>query len=422
MTLWDRARGPLIVFVVAAVVTIGLLPANNESYDGHIMKQVAVSLADRNTPLVHPDDAFGLNTPYSGYGIGTSLVMSLLYDVGGLVRLDQFAMLRLANPLMYAGTAAAVFALVRRRTSSLALTIGATATIAVATPLLAYSVSDFSEPGVALCVAVGLIGLERVQTGVRWGSAVTGAAAGSAVLFRTDSILLVALPFAAALFAMKRDRWRSLLIGLATAVPTVAIWLAYNHARFDSWTTSGYGNQPFSHGLLPGLYGLLLSPGRGLFVYVPLVLLALVVTPRLSSADRKFGLLALAMVLLRALLYARWWSWYGGDTWGPRFMVPVLPALAIPVTEALRRWHRRPLALATLAASLTMSLIGLLVVIGTVRLSYRQPVVDIDEIRARDHASSGEFGDVVMREWTSDDFVDATDRVMFDWSRFPARR
>jgi len=44
------------------------------------------------------------------------------------------------------------------------------------------------------------------------------------------------------------------------------------------------------------------------------------------------------LFVVRLLFYARWWAWYGGNSWGPRFLVPVLPAFA-PVIAAARIAH-----------------------------------------------------------------------------------
>jgi hypothetical protein len=181
-------------------------------------------------------------------------------------------------------------------------------------------------------------------------------------------------------------------------------------SRFDSLLRSGYHEQRFSHSLLSGTYGLLLSPGRGIFIYVPMLLAAIAVVPRLRSRDRVLGILAITLLVARVLFFARWWSWYGGDVWGPRFLVPVLPAFAPSLAAALERWPRSPSFTAAKAAGGALAIVGLWVTLNPRHNAYVAP-----QIRP---GSASE----VMRQVTSAEYVSQTDHAMFDWSRFPFDR
>jgi len=58
-----------------------------ESYDAQIMFQVTQSMVDHGNFFVH-QDPFGINTPYSYYGIGMSLLMALPYWVAERLHQD----------------------------------------------------------------------------------------------------------------------------------------------------------------------------------------------------------------------------------------------------------------------------------------------------------------------------------------------
>jgi hypothetical protein len=418
---WASARGVAVVFGVALVGVLYFAPKAASSYDGTVMAQVAVSMATHGTPLVHPFDPYGLNTPYSGYGLGTSVFMAAFYKVGAIVGSDPNRALALTNSFLFAATVAAVFVLLRRRRFTPSTVVVTTLLFAIGTPLLAYAASDFSEPGVALMVALALIGLDGSEGSRPLAPLGVGASIGAAVLIRSDSVLLVALPVLVALWWLSARRWRPVALAVGTASPFIAVWLAYNQARFDSPLSSGYKLQTFSHPLLKGLYGLALSPGRGLFIYVPLLILALAVLPFQRGGNLVLGVLALAMLALRMGFYARWYSWFGGDSWGPRFMVPILPAFAPLVAEGIWRWRRNPLVYLAATASVAMSVIGLLVVTNHLPLTYREP--QADPIQDAIPIAQGPDGvaERLMRRMTSSAFVNATDDTMFDWSRFPAR-
>lgn len=76
------------------------------------------------------------------------------------------------------------------------------------------------------------------------------------------------------------------------------------------------------------LAGLLLSPGRGLFVYSPFLLLVFLVTLRLVHPLKHYRLLLLVAIWLGLHLFivVRAASWWGGASYGPRLLVDVLPA------------------------------------------------------------------------------------------------
>jgi len=106
--------------------------------------------------------------------------------------------------------------------------------------------------------------------------------------------------------------------------------LVYNAIAFGNPFEQGYGSKPFDTPIPAGLYGLLLSPSRGLFVYAPYLLFAvaaLVLAWRargvVATRLRGFGIAALATLLL----YATYTEWWGGRVFGPRFLDDLAPVL-----------------------------------------------------------------------------------------------
>jgi hypothetical protein len=106
--------------------------------------------------------------------------------------------------------------------------------------------------------------------------------------------------------------------------------LVYNAIAFGNPFEQGYGSKPFDTPIPAGLYGLLLSPSRGLFVYAPYLLFAvaaLVLAWRASGEVaarlRALGIAALATLLL----YATYTEWWGGRVFGARFLDDLAPVL-----------------------------------------------------------------------------------------------
>jgi hypothetical protein len=122
--------------------------------------------------------------------------------------------------------------------------------------------------------------------------------------------------------------------------------------------TSSFSRQPWI-----GALGLLVSPSRGLLVFSPVFALALVGVRRSIHAfpDLRLGWLAAASAAL-FLVYACYSVWWGGYTFGPRYMmdllVPLTPAAACAVEAALERPWSRWLAGAAFVWSIVVSATG----------------------------------------------------------------
>lgn len=170
-------------------------------------------------------------------------------------------------------------------------------------------------------------------------------------------------------------------------LPGLALLLWYNLARFGTPIASGYASEGnlFTTPLLEGLYGLLFSPGKSVFLYAPALLLALPGGLMLWRREARAPvMLAGGLFLSHLLLYARWGEWHGGGVWGPRFLLPVVaPLLALAAglgTTEAARW--RPAAVALLG------LVGLVGNLGGVLFNFSTYVV-LAPLHERVHTISG---------------------------------
>ncbi|MFN2431591.1 MAG: glycosyltransferase family 39 protein [Gemmatimonadota bacterium] len=70
-----------------------------------------------------------------------------------------------------------------------------------------------------------------------------------------------------------------------------------------------------------------------------------VASPPLPPADpraRRLALFSLLVFVAMLALYARYVEWWGGRTYGPRYLTDALPFLLFPAAAALERWIERP--------------------------------------------------------------------------------
>lgn len=127
-----------------------------------------------------------------------------------------------------------------------------------------------------------------------------------------------------------------LAVGLAVAIPSIVPlpWMAghYSPARLR-----------FTHSLSLGLYGVLFSPSRGLFVFSPFLALVVAGSVRhLRSLwrDRIF-LLCTIWILLHTLAVAtNQGKWWGGHSFGPRMLIDVMPAFVVLTCLVWQRVER----------------------------------------------------------------------------------
>ncbi|MDA0322329.1 MAG: hypothetical protein O2923_06380 [Verrucomicrobia bacterium] len=85
------------------------------------------------------------------------------------------------------------------------------------------------------------------------------------------------------------------------------------------------------------LMGLLFSPSRGLFVYSPFLLFAVVLGAlQLGTRPKELGGMCLLGGVATVLLYSAWPKWGGGFSFGPRLLTDVIPLLMIPLIQGMR--------------------------------------------------------------------------------------
>lgn len=286
---------------------------------------------------------------YAPYGILPSLLALPLFGLGALAAplgpaafdyTTRFAVSALNAPLT-AATAALLAAWALRLGASRRAAAALALCYALGSFAWVYSRTFFSEPLAALLL---LIAAERADAAWRTRTAgpllVAGLATG--LLLATRIASGVALPLlglfvlatqavaGGATFSLRRAVggvvWWSL--GL---LPGLGLVAGYNLLRFGTPLATGYASESalFTTPLTEGLYGLLLSRDKSLFLYAPPLLLALPGALRLWRRERAVVLLALSLTLAHLLLYAGWGEWAGGGVWGPRFLLPIVPLLLL---------------------------------------------------------------------------------------------
>lgn len=222
----------------------------------------------------------------------------------------------------------------------------------LATPAGPYGKFPYSE---ALLAALWLLAYASIfwnsQRPTSAGWFLSGLACGWAIFVREASA--AGLPAVILYLCLRTPSGRARLqaaaiYGLGLSLPVMAA-AGYNFWRFGVPLQTGYYAELQRIGLsLPSalhLYALLVSPGKGLLLYAPPLLTAI---GGWASAWRvhRSEILAIGLHALSFLLfYSSWYSWHGGWSWGPRFLVPLLPLLMIGLGKIVLTRRGRKAAL-----------------------------------------------------------------------------
>lgn len=213
----------------------------------------------------------------------------------------------------------------------------------------------YGEPFTALSVTAGVVLLTRDRALPGWALIVLGAVNTPSAVAGVAAIALVE--------ARRTRRWAILLSPAAV----VALVLLENLVMRGHPLRTGYqgdagfktvmpysGKPEFSYPLFLGLLAIVFSFGKGLLFFAPALFIP--AAPDADARMRRIRNLLFAFVVGLVLVYARWWAWYGGIFWGPRFfLVASVPAAVTLFTHLVSSAPRSPALNALLAVVLALS-------------------------------------------------------------------
>jgi hypothetical protein len=343
----------LLVFLLALVLylatTGGSMATDIMSYEvaKNIVEHGSVAMSFN----VHDMDAHrGTDGRYySPYGIGHPLYAVPFYLAGrvteeatglsvGKPEALRKAFFVLGNAVAAAATVWLTFLFSLRLGGSARAAVGTALTLGFATLLWPYAKMGFNAPVAALTLLWGVfllwVGVRNTRPAVLW---LSGIGFGCALLVRHE-LALAMLP--AGLWILVESQW-NLRAALRRAVPVavpvaaaVVLTLYYNHVRFGNlWDTGYLRDSTAAFGpVSTGLRGFAASPGRSLFLFAPVTVLGLAAFGSIWRRDRATALLLGGNVAILTLFYASQLYWDADRSYGPRYLVAILPFLCLPLT------------------------------------------------------------------------------------------
>ena len=254
---------------------------------------------------------------------------------------------------------------------------GSSLAAAVLTVFLAVGSGLYTTVGLGLwqhggiafwLLAALLVELRSSGRPSRWGTLVQGIALAAMLMCRpTAALCVVGIGTWILLRCPKRAFLTAAVAAIAYLPCLVMYGLVYGNPLGPSTMSGNMSGVYWHFGRLETMLGVLVCPGRGLFVYQPWAILAILsLFPRVRALARESGYRAgpdgwigfgFILTAVHCFMISAWHDWTGGDCWGSRMLtdiIPLLGLLAIPATITLWKSPR------TRAVIFTLGLVGAL--------------------------------------------------------------
>jgi hypothetical protein len=383
-------------FLLYSLASPGNLPGDTEirwSIARQIIRGRGIALEDsiktRNY-AVGPD-----GRRYSVYGLGQSICMLpfaavglLIENVGGVNAKTADLMAQfLASIIFFPAIGATLVWLFYRLVVSLGYSkksaIFTSCVLGFATMNFHYSVSTQEQPQVALLLVLAVLLMVKYHQQRRFIYAwLFCAVLGICLIFRSASAVTVFPIYVVAavsdVFVSDKKNLSSVIAqwffaGLLGTGGFIAVCGWYNFARFGSIFESGYplamatalgGHKMFESKLLSTLAAMLLSPGKSILLYNPVLLLLPVFCYRFYHKHKAVTTAISCAVIANFILYGYSTAWAGDYAWSIRYQVVVLPFLILPLVELFNR------PLKALAQTVIISIIAVSCVIQVASVVY----------------------------------------------------
>ena len=170
--------------------------------------------------------------------------------------------------------------------------------------------------------------------------------------------------YAASIIRRDGRRWLIWLLPLVIVGGLIGLM---NWARYGSPLTFGFSalqHTSFTTPLLLGLYGLLISPGKGLLLYNPIAWAGLIGLVSMGRRWRAEAVLFALIIVAEIGFFAVYEFWTGGWNWGPRYLLPIVPLLILAAgawVHVKPTGRRRAIVIGLIAIGVAVNLPAVLV-------------------------------------------------------------
>ena len=303
----------------------------------------------------HRDAVTSSGHQYSKYGLGMPLAEIPFYAIGLLltgifpnIPADYLTMFTtsMTNVVISALWVLFFYFVIQSFNYPPSTTKWLTVAFALSTMVFPYSGYGYPEPlvGLGLLIATHSL-IKRSPSPI-----LAGIGFAIAILTKFYTLILLPIP----LLYLHRNRYTKshIAIFLSPIVAACLLIAYHNHLRYGNILLTGYHLDILTQKggylafiptqIFTAFYGLLFSTGRGIIFFLPLICLLPIAYHKFRSSHPNEARLFFGYSLMLFILLLPMIDWHAGSSWGPRYLLPILPFCIFPLgvlTEI--KWTRR---------------------------------------------------------------------------------
>jgi hypothetical protein len=362
----------MLIFLFFVLVYFTTSKGNVEVIDTSFSIATATALIEKGNFDIGSEAKSGGTPKYSKYGPGLGFVLIPFVVagqfLGGLLNqpLAPTLIVSFYNIFFGAGSCALFYCLIRRLGGPARISFFMTLILGLCTLSWRYSVWDFSEATQMFFLLFSILFILR---GSRRDLLLASFSCAFLIIIKVVYITYVPLLLLYIFWDhCKKTDIKNGLVSSAifslVIISALSFLLYLNSIRFESVLEFGYGAEAtkFSiSGIWNNSYKLFFSINKGLFIYSPILLIGMLGYTRLVKIRKKETLLFLSLIITNLLITSMWHGWGGGWSWGPRFLVPLVPLWLLPLFLSLnKKGWRRVIIAAIIGLSFSIQLLSVL--------------------------------------------------------------
>ncbi|MEK6947077.1 MAG: hypothetical protein AABX32_05725 [Nanoarchaeota archaeon] len=222
--------------------------------------------------------------------------------------------------------------------------------LGLSTSIFAYSGTSFNQVSALSFILLGFLLFRKYQISLQLRFILLAfSSLVFAFMIREDAILFI-IPlflFSIILSLTKKNKIKNIILFTLPLILGYAIYRIFDLIRYgvsqqnkiisdvSTIVTFGQGNPTFS--FVEHMFGLLLSPGIGLFIYVPILLTVFFSLPDFFKSNKAISILILSFSCLFVIHFATFNFWHGLTAWPPKYMYALIPFLLLPLGVSIQK-------------------------------------------------------------------------------------